>query len=746
MALFVFGEVMSAHAVERSSGFAVTNNYEHDADAIIIGTGDGNDPLPFEVKIASNAANLDHDRDKVCFYEHRDFRGRRLCAGPGEKSRFLSGFNDAISSIKVHGKIDVRVCQHAGYSGQCMTVGQDEAYVGDQWNDLISSFEVSNQLPGARDKVCFYEHTDFLGRELCVNPGERSDFLSGFNDAISSIRVWGKIDVRVCEHAGYGGRCMTVAQDETYVGDQWDDRISSYQVGNEGSDDLRQADARARAEKRQRDRRARRKIVERMARTDPNKICFYEDAHFQGRERCTVGGMRGDFVGEELNNKTSSIRVYGTVGARVCDGPARDGECIFISSTIEKMEYPWDNRIVSYETGADNHVYDGEQWRPPVRHEVCFYEGPGFRGYELCVKPGQKADLPPELNNKISSIRVLGEAAVKVCKESNGLGSCIMVNRTMGSAGRFDDVISSFEVGMKGTGGRFADRGPNQVCFFEGADFQGLLECAVPGEAKDSLPDFDNLITSIEVKGEARVRICEHSGYDGWCEMIERDVKRIGDRWNNAVSSYQVVMDGMDGNEGVGSSVGTVDRQQAGAGGEVCFYEDPGFQGFRVCVAPGARADLSPELDDKISSIQMWGQVRVKVCKQSNESGACLVTSRSMYDMSGGFGDEISSFQISQEYTAARGEIGERDQVCFYADEGFQGLLACADPGDSLDLPPELNNMISSISMPADVVVMVCDQSAYVPPCLTVAGEAPFLDDEWNNVISYYSVSRQRHQ
>jgi len=699
MTLFASGAAAPAYAVERPSGFAVTNNYEHDADAVIIGAGDSEAPMPFEEKIASNAANFDHSRDGVCFYEHADYQGEQVCAYPGTEMHDLKQLDDRISSIDLVGDAYAKVCRDINeYVAYCRVIRQDMPGMHDDFDDAISYLKVFVGDTTVADRrrtrmpqgVCFYEHENFEGLHYCAKPHRGNVRLGELANKVSSIELWGDVKTRVCTIFGRdpNGRCETFSESMTHMREEWHDWIISYGVSAANTDSL-------------------------------------------------------DADGRRL---------------RVHQGP--DGRFQYLLDQQDPGEGTDDRRQAGMSGGA------------------CFYEHENFEGDRVCVNPGIHADLPPAFDNVISSIRVMEGVAVKVCEDAGGVGACSFVFIDTPSltympimtpirGGSLDEKISSFAVGGEGSRDdlmiwhewqRITERGhreaeetlastdPNRVCFFEGADFQGLLECAVPGEAKFSLPDFDNLITSIEVKGEARVWICEHSGYGGWCEMIERDVKRIGDRWNNAVSSYQVVMDGMDSNDGAGSSVGTGDRQQASAGGEVCFYEDPGFQGRRVCVAPGARANIPPEFNDKISSIQLWGKVRVKVCKQSNESGACLVTSRSMHDMSAGFGDEISSFQISQEYTAPPGEIGERDQVCFYADEGFQGLLACANPGDSLDLPPELNNRISSISMPADVMVMVCDQSAYVPPCLTLAGEAAFLDDEWNNVISYYSVSRKRHQ
>ncbi len=79
---------------------------------------------------------------QVCFYEHANFRGRSICARPGESARRLNAFNDRISSIRIQGNASAYVCEHVNFGGRCATINNSRAFLGARNNDIISSFRV----------------------------------------------------------------------------------------------------------------------------------------------------------------------------------------------------------------------------------------------------------------------------------------------------------------------------------------------------------------------------------------------------------------------------------------------------------------------------------------------------------------------------------------------------------------------------------------------------------------------------
>jgi uncharacterized protein YraI len=80
---------------------------------------------------------------RVCFYEDFDYRGRSFCARPGDADRRLGrGWNDTISSIRVIGDAQARVCEDFNFNGRCAVLDRSRASLGGRNNDIISSYRV----------------------------------------------------------------------------------------------------------------------------------------------------------------------------------------------------------------------------------------------------------------------------------------------------------------------------------------------------------------------------------------------------------------------------------------------------------------------------------------------------------------------------------------------------------------------------------------------------------------------------
>lgn len=80
-------------------------------------------------------------------------------------------------------------------------------------------------------RACFFQNSGYGGASFCVAAGDSIGNLSsiGWNDRISSVRLYGGAGVQVCEHVGYGGSCVTWTSNKSSLGG-WNDRISSLDV------------------------------------------------------------------------------------------------------------------------------------------------------------------------------------------------------------------------------------------------------------------------------------------------------------------------------------------------------------------------------------------------------------------------------------------------------------------------------------------------------------------------------------
>jgi len=213
----------------------------------------------------------DRDRDRrsgACFYKDADFRGERFCMEAGDRmARMPQGFNDQISSVRVFGRTDITVFENTDFGGRILRLHDDVANLksyevspGHTWNDRISSIEVSadrdrdsdrdrdrdrdgdhdrhNDGQGRRGGACFYKDADFHGEKFCVERGERVPRLpEGFNDTISSIRIFGDTEITIYQDRDFGGVSLDLRNDVTNLrdyqispGHSWNDRVSSIKV------------------------------------------------------------------------------------------------------------------------------------------------------------------------------------------------------------------------------------------------------------------------------------------------------------------------------------------------------------------------------------------------------------------------------------------------------------------------------------------------------------------------------------
>ncbi|RIK73999.1 hypothetical protein DCC62_16160, partial [candidate division KSB1 bacterium] len=106
------------------------------------------------VQARSREQNLQSEltNGRVWLYEHSSFRGRVISYGRnggqfgggfvGYTDLRERGFNDIISSIKMSEALQAKVYEHANRGGKSKTFTSDTGYVGNDWNDIISSLDI----------------------------------------------------------------------------------------------------------------------------------------------------------------------------------------------------------------------------------------------------------------------------------------------------------------------------------------------------------------------------------------------------------------------------------------------------------------------------------------------------------------------------------------------------------------------------------------------------------------------------
>jgi hypothetical protein len=82
-------------------------------------------------------------RTCATIYEHRDFKGERRGVSTGRDAFVGNLWNDVISSVRVKPGCVLNVWKHANYRGPQASFSGDVPYVGSSWNDEISSYTCS---------------------------------------------------------------------------------------------------------------------------------------------------------------------------------------------------------------------------------------------------------------------------------------------------------------------------------------------------------------------------------------------------------------------------------------------------------------------------------------------------------------------------------------------------------------------------------------------------------------------------
>lgn len=84
---------------------------------------------------------------------------------------------------------------------------------------------------------------------------------------------------------------------------------------------------------------------------------------------------------------------------------------------------------------------------PQSISQVCFYEDVNYRGASFCAEPGDRDASLNRFNDRISSIRISGNASAVVCSDYNFRGRCARVSNSLRRIGPANnDIVSSYRI------------------------------------------------------------------------------------------------------------------------------------------------------------------------------------------------------------------------------------------------------------------------------------------------------------
>ena len=180
-----------------------------------------------------------------------------------------------------------------------------------------------------RSGACFYRDADFRGDYFCARVGEDiPDMPEGMNDQISSIRVFGDVEVAIFQDGRFRGRSIRYNRDVRNLGAQgWNDRLSSISVRAGSLGEGRPPEWGDSGMPRE-------------------GACFFEDANFRGRSFCLQRGRSYASLPDGFNDRISSIRVQRARVTVFIDSDFR-GNSVEIRSDVPNVGDRWNDKISS---------------------------------------------------------------------------------------------------------------------------------------------------------------------------------------------------------------------------------------------------------------------------------------------------------------------------------------------------------------------------------------------------------------
>jgi hypothetical protein len=284
-----------------------------------------------------------------------------------------------------------------------------------------------NLQPLASGQFCFYADANYQGGMFCGTEGQMNPALSDtWRDRISSIRVGPNGAVQACSDNQFRGTCQTFDRDLAELPANLNNAISSFR-----SPPPVAAEAPAPA---------------RMP--GPDEVCFYADFDFGGEALCVTMGTVYPVLEADWNDRFSSLQLGANATVEIC-ADINFGACQVFDASVARLPAGLNDAVSSYRTPAGQpEVREPERARGPAANEVCFYEDGNFGGDFFCATMGTDTrSLPPEWDNRISSLRIGTGASVQICSNLEFTGSCATLTRDVVQLpGNLNNGVSSFRI------------------------------------------------------------------------------------------------------------------------------------------------------------------------------------------------------------------------------------------------------------------------------------------------------------
>jgi len=172
---------------------------------------------------------------------------------------------------------------------------------------------------------------------------------------------------------------------------------------------------------------------------------------------------------------------------------------------------------------------------PGSPDRACFFDGPNYTGDSFCRDVGIYPTLPPVANDRITSVRLEGNAKVRLCENANMGPFCRDLTASETQLGPYlNNKVSSLRV--------YTGSLPpmKQACFFDLPGYTGDYFCMRPGRIDVLPPAANDRATSVMLLGGAQATLCVDTNLAGYCRTMNSNVPVLGGFLNNKGSSVLV--------------------------------------------------------------------------------------------------------------------------------------------------------------------------------------------------------------
>jgi len=211
----------------------------------------------------------------------------------------------------------------------------------------------------------------------------------------------------------------------------------------------------------------------RNSNSNADRVCVYRDNNFNGNGQCF---NPGDEVSDIKNSEISSIRIFGQADVVVFEDKNFRGDSREFTSDARDLAQvqmsgskSWNDRVGSMRvisrsaSGRNNGDYgrtpdrdrdyrnDGRGYpqngQQTPRDGICVFENPNYQGRSECWSDGAEMPDLGGWSDRISSIRVTGNARAMVYRDVRFRGASQLIDRDVPNLARnWNDQISSLEV------------------------------------------------------------------------------------------------------------------------------------------------------------------------------------------------------------------------------------------------------------------------------------------------------------